>query len=234
MAGERTYAILPCPDLDEALDFYRALGFAVTFRQVRPYPCGIVAKEDIVIHLSGIDGFDPSASVSSVIVTVPDADRLYETFRDGLQERYGRIPATGIPRLLRPRRKAGTTTGFSVVDVGGNWIRVYRSGEHEETREEQRSGLARVVDVAARQGDSRGDDEQALAVLDAGILRHPDAPEAELFEATVYRAELLQRLGRASEAARELERATELAGRLGPDAEDQLEAARLLISPTDG
>jgi hypothetical protein len=52
-----------------------------------------------------------------------------------------------------------------------------------------------VIDVAARQGDARGDEAQAIAVLDAGLARHPDAPPVEVFEALLYRAELRTRTG---------------------------------------
>ncbi|MGL5816011.1 MAG: hypothetical protein ACRCYR_00500 [Phycicoccus sp.] len=200
MAGERTYAILPCPDLEEALAFYAALGFALTYRQHRPNPYAVVGLEDIVIHLAGIDGFDPRKSVSSVIVTVPDADALHVAFETGLRTRYGRVPVAGIPRLLRPRRKAGTATGFSLVDPGGNWVRVYRAGEAEEEPGQRRSGLARTIDVAARQGDARGEDAEALGILDRGLARHADAPSEVRAEAAAYRDELLARLGRGSDA----------------------------------
>ncbi len=218
MAGERSYAILPCADLGDALAFYAALGFATTFRQLRPNPYAVVAREDLVIHLSGIEGHDAASSVSSVIVTVPDAEALYESFRDGLREHLGRVPVSGIPRLLRPRRKAGAATGFSVVDVGGNWLRFYRAGEPEEAAEDRRTGLERVVDVAARQGDARGDHEQAIAVLTTGLERHPDAPAAARVEALLYRAELLVRAGRDDDALRDLDRVDEEidAADLGP------------------
>lgn len=156
MTGERTHPILPCPGLDEAVAFYEALGFHRTYRQVRPNPYGVVALEDITIHLVGIDGFDPATSVGSVIVVVPDAEALYAAFAEGPRERYGRLPSAGVPRILRPRRKQGTATGFSVVDPGGNWLRFYRAGDVEDDAPAARShGLARVVEVAARQGDAR-------------------------------------------------------------------------------
>lgn len=193
MTGERTYPVLPCADLDDALAFYRALGFAVTYAQWRPYPAAVVALEDIHIHLGGIDGFVAADSYASAIITVPDPEALHRSFSAGLREAYGKVPVKGIPRILPQRRKAGTATGFSVVDVGGNWLRFYRSEATED--EESRTGLARVIDVAARQGDSRGDERQAIVVLDAGIARHPQAPPAEMFEAIAYRAELKARLG---------------------------------------
>ena len=181
MAGERTHPILTVPDLDEALAFYAALGFRATFRPQRPNPYAVVQHEDISIHLSAVEGYDPSTSLGSVIVTVPDAEALHAAFAAGLRRAYGRLPVAGIPRILRPRGKQGTTAGFSVVDVGGNWLRVYRAGDVEEDAAHRSSGLARVLEVAARQGDARGDDRSALDVLDRGLARHPDAP-AELLE----------------------------------------------------
>lgn len=200
MAGERTYAILPCPDVDDAVAFYEALGFHPTYRQRRPNPHAVVRCEDIQIHLAGIDGFDPEGSYASVIVVVPDAEALYQQFAAGLRARLGRLPVAGVPRLLRPRRKQGTTTGFTVVDPGGNWLRFYREAD-VEAQEPAATGLARAVEVAARQGDARGDDAQALVALDAGLTRHPDAPADDRARALAYRAELLVRLGRVEDAA---------------------------------
>jgi catechol 2,3-dioxygenase-like lactoylglutathione lyase family enzyme len=204
MSGERSYAVLPCPALEEALDFYCSLGFEVTFKQLRPYACAVVRTDDLHIHLAEIPGFDPTNSYASVIITSPDLEQLYQMFTAGVRRAHGRIPVAGIPRILPIRRKSGTATGFSVVDVGGNWLRFYRdtaADTHDDdtasAEEDQapRTGLGRVIDVAARQGDSRGDELRAISVLDAGLIRHPDAPGAELFEAVLYRAELKHRIG---------------------------------------
>lgn len=193
MTGERTYSILTVPDLDEAIDFYAALGFTRSYRQLRPNPHAVVGLEDIAFHLSGVDGFDPETSLGSVIITVPDVEALYASFADGLRTRYGKLPSAGIPRILRPRRKQGTATGFTIVDVGGNWLRFYRTGATED--EAPGEGLTRAMEVAARQGDARGDDGRALEVLDRGLERHPDATPVERVRALLYRAELLVRLG---------------------------------------
>ncbi|GIG35851.1 hypothetical protein [Cellulomonas pakistanensis] len=222
MAGERMYPILPCPDVDAAVAFYEALGFRPTYRQKRPNPHAVVQLEDMGVHLAGIDGFDPEGSYASVIVVVPDAEALYRQFADGLRAHLGRLPASGIPRLLRPRRKQGTTTGFTVVDVGGNWLRFFREAD-VAAEEPAATGLARAVEVAARQGDARGDDAQALVALDAGLTRHPDAPADERVRALAYRAELLVRLGRFEEAGAALAEAealpldAEQAGAVAPD-----------------
>jgi hypothetical protein len=199
------YPILLCPDLGVAVAFYEALGFAVTYQQTRPNPYAVVALEEMAVHLAEVPEHDPKNSTGSVIVTVPDADDLRSTFAAGLRTAYGRVPVEGIPRLLRVRRKAGTATGFSAVDPGGNWLRFYPQGAQEESSASQRSGLARVIDVAARQAEARGEDEIALAKLTSGIERYVDAPAADRIEAHTYRAELLVRLGSNEQARAELD-----------------------------
>ena len=150
------YPILPCPDLAEAVEFYGSLGFAVTYRQEKPNPCAVVQLEDMAIHLAGVPGYEPESSPCSVIVTVPDAERLRSEFAASMRASRGRVPVEGIPRLLRLRRKAGSAVGFSVIDTGGIWLRFYQEGSEEETATTRRDGLARVIDVAARQGGPVG------------------------------------------------------------------------------
>jgi hypothetical protein len=180
--------------LDEIAPFYEALGFMTTYRQERPNPYLVVRRADLQLHFAGIDGFDPEQSYGSVILVVPDADALYGEFTAGLRAAFGRVPSSGIPRLLRPRRKRGTVSGFSVVDPGGNWLRVYRRGDAEDEQPVAR-GLALAVESAARLGDAKGDDIAAARMLDAALRRHDGAPATERLPALVYRAELAARLG---------------------------------------
>ena len=81
------------------------------------------------------------------------------------------------------------------------WLRIYRAGDSQEGGLDRGVGLARVVEVAARQGDAHGDDARALDVLDRGLARHTEAPAVERARALLYRAELLTRLRRGDEAA---------------------------------
>ncbi|HTF42185.1 MAG TPA: VOC family protein [Propionibacteriaceae bacterium] len=195
MANERTYPCLPTGQLDESIAFYETLGFQKTYRQVRPNPYAVVAREEIHIHLFGIEGFNPAESYGSAIVAVPDPDGLYRDFAAGLRKTHGKLPVAGIPRISRPRKKYGTVRGFSVVDPGGNWLRISKLGEsEEEDSAEKAEGLAQIVYVAARLGDAHGDEALALKTLESGTTRFGEAATpAELAGAYLYRAELAVR-----------------------------------------
>ncbi len=194
MANERIYPCLPCLDLDEAIRFYEVLGFRRTYRQLKPNPYAVMALEEIHIHLFGMEGFNPADSYSTVIIVVPDPDALYQAFAAGLRAAYGKLPTVGIPRILRPRKKYGTVRGFSVVDPGGNWLRISKLGDKEPESDEKTTGLAGIVDVAARLGDARGDEAKALKTLETGLKRFADAPPLEMARALLYRAELAVRV----------------------------------------
>jgi hypothetical protein len=194
MANERTYPILPCRELDESIAFYESIGFKRTYRQIRPNPSAVVALEEIQIHLFGMEGFNPADSYGSVIIAVPDPDSLYRDFAAGLRKTYGKLPVAGIPRILRPRKKYGTVRGFTVIDPGGNWLRIYKLGDSEqEDSAEKAEGLAQIIYVAARLGDAHGDEALALKTLENGLTRFPEAAAVERVKALLYRAELAVR-----------------------------------------
>jgi hypothetical protein len=156
----------------------------------------VVALEDLQIHLAGIEGFIPEHSYGSAIVVVPDADALYASFARRLRAALGKLPSAGIPRILRPRKRHGTVRGFSVVDPGGNWLRISTIGDtEEEASADTSTGLARVIDNAARHADARGDDEFARKLLTNGLVRFADAPPSTKVLALAYLAELNIRLG---------------------------------------
>lgn len=111
----------------------------------------------------------------------------------------GSCPITGIPRITRPRRRQGAGAGFTVVDPGGNWLRVASYGGQEVP--EAGGELARVLENAARQADAHGDVARAVQVLDAGLARHAEAPAVDRVPVLAYLAELAVRAGDRARAA---------------------------------
>ncbi|WP_114560046.1 VOC family protein [Desertihabitans aurantiacus] len=193
MADEVVVPILPCRSLDDVLGFYTALGFETTYRQDRPYPCAGVRRGGIDLQFFALDTFEPEQSLGSVIIQVSDTGVFFDELAAGLRAAYGRLPVTGIPRITRPRRHQGTAAGFSVVDPGGNWLRI--SGRSQPEPSPSAGALGRVLKTASRQGDVRGDAARGIAVLEAGLVRHPDAPPADRAAVLAYLAELLVRTG---------------------------------------
>lgn len=197
---ESTIPLLPCRQLDDIVPFYEALGFEVTYRRQRPNPYLCVKRDGIDLHFFGVDEFRPEDSMGSVIILTSDSGSLYNAFASGLREVYGRIPTTGLPRITRPRRKQGTAAGFTVVDPGGNWLRVsVATGSEDDVDDavDEASGnpFERVLLNAARQGDAHGDEVTAIGVLDSALIRHADASPAHRVPVLAYLAELLVRIG---------------------------------------
>ncbi len=191
----RTVPILPCPDIDEVARFYGALGFETTYRQVRPNPYLALRRGEVDLHFGGIDGFDPATSYASVILVVPDTGVIFDQFAAGLRREFGRLPISGIPRITRPRRKQGTSYGFTVVDPGGNWIRIAVADDDPSDDETEAGSLERVLRSAARQADAHGDERRAISVLEAGLTRYPEAPAVDQVPVRAYLVELLVRIG---------------------------------------
>jgi hypothetical protein len=200
MANEVTVPLLPCSSIEEMVSFYEALGFRRTYYQTRPYPCAGVRREDWQMQVFGMDGFDPANSYGGCIVQVPDVGAVHTAFAAGLRAKYGKVPVQGIPRMTRPRRRknADNLSGFSVVDPGGNWIRIFPAGSTDEAPVQGK--LAVALDNAVVMGDSKGDIAQATKILDGALARITDAPATERVEALAYRVELARRAGDAARA----------------------------------
>jgi len=61
-------------------------------------------------------------------VIVADPVAVLATWSAGLGRLYGTVPVQGIPRLMRPPARTSTDAflGFSLVDIGGNRLRVVK------------------------------------------------------------------------------------------------------------
>jgi hypothetical protein len=189
VANELTIPLLPCPSTDEIASFYEMLGFEITYRQTRPNPHIAVRREDINLHFFGMDDYDPAQSYSTCLVIVQDTGPLFEAFAAGMRSVHGKLLISGIPRMTRPRLRNHRYTGFTVVDPGGNWIRINKSAQEPEAH----TKLAKAMENAARLADAKGDERQALRILE-GALERTDGSEPELRDAQAYRDELVKRI----------------------------------------
>jgi catechol 2,3-dioxygenase-like lactoylglutathione lyase family enzyme len=235
VANELTVPALPCRSIDEVEAFYAALGFARTYRQVRPNPYLALQREDIALHFFGMPEFDPQDSYGTCLVFVPDIGGLFQTFAEGMRSTYGKLLVSGIPRMTRPRKRknAAGLTGFTIVDPGGNWIRIFPLPKDANAKQEEppTSKLATTLQHAVVMGDSKGDHQQAAKILDGALARAQDPTTVDLVEALLYRAEIALTLADREHAGELLARVRELEPSL--DASERERLTEALASAAD-
>ncbi|KKK05206.1 hypothetical protein [Micromonospora sp. HK10] len=210
MANEVTVPLLPCASIDDIVAFYEVLGFRTTYQQRKPNPYAALQREDLHLHFFEMAGFDPAQSYGSCLVLTSDLEGLHRAFAAGMRAAYGKVLVTGTPRMTRPRARKNQDglSGFSVIDPGGNWIRVVRKATTEPLPATTPAGrLAKALANAVVQADSRGDVRQAVRILDSALARpQPDDDPVTQVEVLVYRAELALMLDDPETAADLLDR----------------------------
>ncbi|WP_433554038.1 VOC family protein [Micromonospora zamorensis] len=194
MTNEVTVPLLPCASIDDIVTFYTALGFHATHQQRRPNPYVALRREDLHLHFFEMTGFDPDQSYGSCLVLTSDVGDLHRAFAAGMRAAYGKVLVSGMPRMTRPRARKNYDGlgGFSVIDPGGNWIRVVQNATTTPAPATMPAGrLAKALANAVVQADSKGDVHQAVRILDSALARPQadDDPVAQV-EVLVYRAEL--------------------------------------------
>lgn len=213
MTNEVTIPLLPCASIDDITAFYEVLGFRVTYQQRRPNPHVALQRDDLNLHFFEMAGFDPEQSYGSCLVLTPDLAGLHRAFAEGMRAAYGKVLVSGTPRMTRPRarKNADGVGGFSVIDPGGNWIRVVQHNAAAATPAPPAGRLARTLENAVVLGDSKGDPRHAARILDSALAA-PHAAEDPVtqVEALVYRAELAMTLDDRQTAAAMLARAGEV------------------------
>ncbi|SDY42939.1 hypothetical protein SAMN05444365_102237 [Micromonospora pattaloongensis] len=211
MTNEVTVPLLPCASIDDIVAFYRVLGFSTTYKQRKPNPYVALQREDLHLHFFELAGFDPENSYGSCLVLTSDIAELHRAFAAGMRAAYGKVLVSGMPRMTRPRarKNADGLGGFSIIDPGGNWIRVVQDAATPPTPAPTPAGrLAKALANAIVLADSKGDVRQAVRILDSALARpQADDDPATHVEVLVYRAELAMVL-------RDEETATEMLARV--------------------
>jgi catechol 2,3-dioxygenase-like lactoylglutathione lyase family enzyme len=192
-----TIPCLPCESLDETLDFWRTLGFEVTYRQKAPNPYGVIERDGYALHFFGLKRLASHDNFSTCLVIVPDVEQLHATFAECLRSALGKVPARDFPRISR--MKPGQTR-FTVTDNAGNSvIFVKRGGEDgaaaDAYKQSGQTPLQRAVNLAARLRDFKNDDAMAAKVLDDALARNPDADALDRVRALAARIELAVAMG---------------------------------------
>ena len=217
MTNEIAVPLLPCASIDDILTFYGALGFSTTYRQRKPYACAGLQREDLHLQFFEISGFDPEQSYGSCIVLTSDIAEMHRAFAGGMRAAYGKVLVSGIPRMTRPRarKNADGMGGFSVIDPGGNWIRVFQKPDTTPTPAPVPAPAGRLAKALANAvvlADSKGDAGQAVRILDSALAR-PQADDDPVthVEVLVYRAELAMTLDDRATATEMLARVERIA-----------------------
>jgi hypothetical protein len=104
--------VLPLRDIDEAIDHYRSLGFAVrAYEGDAPY--GFAERDGVHLHLAQVSGLDPATNPCSVYLYVDDADAL-----------HGQWSEAGVRgRLIAPVDAEYGLREGAHVDPDGNLLR---------------------------------------------------------------------------------------------------------------
>ncbi|GIJ24411.1 hypothetical protein Vlu01_50350 [Micromonospora lutea] len=169
--------LLPCVAVDETLAFWRALGFAVTYEQRKPYVYLALRWSGFELHYGPAPrDLDPANESSGGCLVMVDAVAPYHAaFTEAMRRAYGKVLARGLPRITRYRPGASR---FSVVDPSGNTIIFIARDEPQELEyggSKRLTGLARVLDNARILREFKSDDRAAYRALNSGLRRHGDA-----------------------------------------------------------
>jgi len=194
MTNEATVPLLPCASIDDIVAFYGVLGFSTTYQQRKPNPYAALRREGLHLHFFEMAGFDPEQSYGSCLVVTSDIAAMHRAFAAGMRAAYGKVLVSGMPRMTRPRarKNADGSGGFSVIDPGGNGIRVVQDRATAPPPAPAPAGrLAQALANAVVLADSKGDAGQAARILDSALsrMRADDDPVTQV-EVLVYRAEL--------------------------------------------
>ncbi|WP_426750345.1 glyoxalase [Myxococcus sp. Y35] len=194
---------MPCVSPDETLEFYKALGFAVTYQMTRPYLYLAFRWSSVELHFGmNAKSLNPSEESSGGCLVMVDAVEPYHrAFTDALRAKYGKVLATGRPRITRFRPGQSR---FSLVDPSGNNIIFIQRDEPEELEyggSKKLTGLAKAIDNARILREFKNDDKAAARALDIGLAKFGvEAPAVDRARALAARLELAIALNEATSA----------------------------------
>ena len=178
--NETTVPMLPCVAPEETLAFWRALGFAVVYEQMKPYLYLAVRWRGFELHYGrASSNVDPSLeNTGGCLVMVDTVAPYHAAFTEAMRRTYGKVLAKGLPRITRYRPGASR---FTVMDPSGNSIVFIQRGEPdlEYGGSKQLQGLTRVLDNVRILREFKNDERAAFRALNSGLRRHGEGPAVE-------------------------------------------------------
>ncbi|RPD40069.1 hypothetical protein [Chitinophaga barathri] len=187
-----TVPVLPCIELEDTLTFWELLGFTTTYKQLRPYQYGAVARNGYELHFVRVKGIGPANNYSGCLVMVSDAEKVHREFTRQFKKGYGKIPNAGTPRISR--MKPGQTR-FTLTDVSGNSIIFISYGEkdqevYEKADDPHLTPLQKSMVIAIRFSDYKNDYTAAAKTLDVALKRDGNEAKTDIAEALLMRLDL--------------------------------------------
>lgn len=169
-----TVPVLPCKAIGETLAFWENLGFAITYRQDRPYQYGVVERNGHQLHFVRVKGAE--AGYTGCLMMVQNVEKTHADFSRALKTKLGKVPNTGIPRISRLRPGQSR---FTITDVSENAVIVIQIGEKDQVEYEDAdpaslTPLQKAIALALRLRDFKEDFPAALKVLDTAIRKMDD------------------------------------------------------------
>jgi hypothetical protein len=201
--------VLPYVSVDATLTFWETLGFAITYRQDKPYKYAVVERQGCQLHFVHFKGAEASAVYTGCLIMIYDVEQVHKEFSATL----GKIPTSGLPRISRMKPKQ---TRFTITDPSGNSIIFIQLGTKDEedykvADQEGLSPLGKAIALAVRLRDFKEDYLAAAKTLDNLLKKDLEkADNHEHAEALIMRAELARILNDKNKEAQCYELLTEL------------------------
>jgi len=111
----RAVPILPSRDLEETLDFYRSLGFAVIYEQRDPEPYAVLRKGQLELHFFELMHLDARDNSHGAYLRVSDAQAVHDELSSKVH---------GPARLHDIADRPWGMREFALRDPSGNLLRV--------------------------------------------------------------------------------------------------------------
>ncbi|MGP4046556.1 glyoxalase [Streptomyces sp. 2A115] len=184
--------VLPCAAVEETLEFYRALGFEATYEQTKPYLYLALSWSGFEVHYGRApQGHEPSREDGGCCLVMVDTVAPYHAaFTQGMRAAYGKVLATGRPRITRFRPGQ---TRFTLVDPSGNSLIFIQRDEPAELAyggSKKLHGLAKALDNARIFREFKNDDRAAFRTVNSALRRH--GPQASAVDRALALATLVE------------------------------------------